>query len=193
MRKNDQKQETKEIPAPKILVFMVQQLNNTAYEKEAALQCEESGTNVARLQGYLAGVRRYKQIIRESGYTLDAKYDDTTERKLSFFDENGCTIKLQELRETVSDIDEMTGSTAYENFKDKWQKAVETRKDWLFYTSEKGRDLHFAKGWYEAMKEIDDTITRLHKELEAAEKEAAESLPFDDTDDGTDDIGQEIY
>lgn len=188
-----QEEEKREIPTPAILVFMVQQLNYTAHEKEAALQCEESGAKVANLQGYLAGVRRYKQTIRESGYTLDIKFDGTEERKMPFFDDDGCHLELQELRDVVADIDDMTESADYKAFKEQWRKAVEVQKDWLFYTSEKGRDLHFAKGWYESMREIDEAITRLYKELEAAEKEAAESLPFGDTDDDADEIGQEIY
>lgn len=173
-----QKKEKGEIPTPAILVLMVQQLNYTAHEKEAVLQCEESGAEVAHLQGYLAGVRSYKQAMREGGYTLDIKFDGTEERKLPFFDNEGCNIELQELRDVVADIDDMTESADYRDFKNQWQKAVEVQKDWLFYTSKKGRDLHFAKGWYEAMTEIEHTIEKLHTELESAEKEAAEILPF---------------
>ena len=40
--------------------------------------------------------------------------------------------------------------------------------------------MHFAKGWYEAMSATGATMLRLHTALDAAEKEAAESLPFDD-------------
>ena len=74
----------------------------------------------------------------------------------------------------------MTESTDFEDFKEVWRKAENVQKDRLFYTSEKGRDLHFAKGWYEAMSATERTIQRLHTKLEAAEKEAAESLLFDD-------------
>lgn len=172
--------EKREIPTPAILLTMLAQLNDKAFAKEAVLQCEESGANIAKLQGFLAGVRKYKQLMRDNGYTFDIKFDGTTERKLSFFGEDGCELDLRELRETVSDIDDLTESAAYNELKELWQNAVETQKDWLFYTSEKGRDLHFAKGWYEAMTEIDNTIKRLHMALEAAEKEAASSLPFDD-------------
>ena len=84
------------------------------------------------------------------------------------------------MRDVVSDIDTMTESADFENFKDVWQIAVDAQKDWLFFASEKGRDLHFAKGWYEAMSATDETISRLKKELEAAEKEAASRLLFDD-------------
>ncbi len=174
-----QEQEEKiKIPTPQIMIFMLQQLNYTAHEKEAALETEESGNKVANLQGFLAGVRAYKRALNDSGYEFDFKYNDTKERKLPFFSEDGCELQLTELREVISDIDAMTDTAAFENFKSVWQTAVDTRKDWLFYTSEKGRDLHFAKGWYEAMSTIGDTIKKLQNELKAAEKEAAESLPF---------------
>lgn len=177
--------EKKEIPTPAILLTMLAQLNDKAFEKEAILQCEESGANIAKLQGFLAGVRKYKQLMRDNGYTFDIKFDGTTERKLSFFGEDGCELDLHELRVIVSDIDDLAESVAYDEFKELWHNAVETQKDWLFYTSEKGRDLHFAKGWYEAMTEIDNNMQRLHTALEAAEKEAASSLPFDDYDEDT--------
>lgn len=179
-----EEKEKREIPTPAILT-MLGQLNDKAFEKEAVLQCEESGANIAKLQGFLAGVRKYKQLMRDNGYTFDIKFDGTTERKLSFFGEDGCELDLHELRVTVAEIDSLVESTAYDEFKELWHAAVETQKDWLFYTSEKGRDLHFAKGWYEAMTEIDNNMQRLHTALEAAEKEAASSLPFDDYDDDT--------
>lgn len=176
MQKENEEQEKK--PIPQILLFMVQQLNYTAHDKEAVLQCEESGSKVANLQGFLAGVREYKTNLRNNGWEFDYKYDGTEERKLPCFDDEGCNLDIEELRGMVSDIDFMTDTADWKSFKDLWQGAVERKKDWLFYTSEKGRDLHFAKGWYEAMRTIDDTIEKLHTTLEAEEKEAAQSLPF---------------
>ena len=172
--------EIEKVPTPQAFLTLVKQLNAIAYEKEAVLQCEESGTKIANLQGFLAGVRSYKKVMRDNGYEFDIKYDDTTERACQYFDDDGCVLDLNELRVTLSDITEFTETTAYEKFKEKWQSSVDTKKDWLFYSSEKDRDLHFVKGWYEAMKMIDDFIERLQQELEAAEKEAANSLPFEE-------------
>ena len=175
-----QEEEKKKIPIPQIMLILLQQLNYTAHEKEAVLQYEESGSKVANLQGFLAGVRAYKKALRDNGYTFDIKFDSTEERKLPYFSYDGFEFGLAELREVCSDIDEMTDSADYKNFQELLQKAVDIQKDRLFYTSEKGRDLHFAKGWYEAMSATDATMLRLHTALDAAEKEAAESLPFDD-------------
>lgn len=55
-----EEKEKREIPTPAILLTMLGQLNDKAFEKEAVLQCEESGANIAKLQGFLAGVRKYK-------------------------------------------------------------------------------------------------------------------------------------
>ncbi len=172
--------EVEKVPAPQAFLQLVKQLNETAFEKEAILQCEESGAKVANLQGFLAGVRNYKKVMRDNGYEFDIKYDGTTERACGYFDDDGCVLDLHELRVAISDITEFTDTKTFEQFKEKWQQAVDTKKDWLFYTSEKGRDLHFIKGWYEAMKMIDDIIERLNRALEAAEQEAANSLPFEE-------------
>ena len=172
--------EKREIPIPQIMLTLLQQLNYTAHEKEAVLQCEESGSKVANLQGFLAGVRAYKKALRDNGYTFDIKFDSTEERKLPYFSYDGFEFGLSELREVCSDIDEMTDSADYKNFQELLQKAVDIQKDWLFYTSEKGRDLHFAKGWYQAVSATGATMLRLHTALYEAEKKAAESLPFDD-------------
>lgn len=178
-------EEKKEIPTPAVLLTMVAQMNFNAYEKERALQCEESGSQIARLQGYLAGVRCYKQLMRDNGYTFDIKFDGTTERALPFFNADGCELDLHELRVTVSCVDELTESSGFAGLKKLWGEAVDRQKDWLFYKSEKGRDLHFVKGWLEGMTVIDKTIERLRSELAREEKEASESLPFEG-----DDIGQ---
>ena len=59
----EQKEEKKKIPIPQIMLILLQQLNYTAHKKEAVLQCEESGSKVANLQGFLAGVRSYKKAL----------------------------------------------------------------------------------------------------------------------------------
>lgn len=160
-------------------IQLIRQMNEQAYEKEAALAVEESGAKIANLQGYLAGVRNYKNVLVANGYALDIKYMDTTERSLFYFDnEKTCNLDIHELRVAISDVEEVTDTASWEEFKTSWQESVDAMKDELFYKSEKGRDLHFCKGWYEAMNQINNYIERLHMQLEYLEKEKAESLPF---------------
>ena len=162
-------------------IQLIKQMNEQAYENEAALAVEESAVKIATLQGYLAGVRKYKSMLQDHDYELDIKYMDTTERSLFYFDEDKtCTLKLSDLRDAISDIEEVTDTESWEEFKTAWQEVVDAKKDELFYISEKGRDLHFCKGWYSAMKQIDAYIEGLNRQLEYLEQEKANSLPFDD-------------
>lgn len=172
--------EMRKVETPEIMLTLIQQLNYIATEKEKPLQFEESGNKIANLQGFLSGVRAYKQAMRDSGYILDEEFDGTEKRLIPFLDDGVCIIELSELRKMSFDINEATISDEYDGFKVFWDNAIDKQKDWLFYTSKKGRDLHFVKGWHEAMKWVDDTIEQLKVELEFAEKAAAESLPFDD-------------
>jgi len=172
--------EMRKVETPEIMLTLIQQLNYIATEKEKLLQLEESGNKIANLQGFLSGVRAYKQAMKDSGYILDEEFDGTEKRLIPFLDNGVCIIELPELREVVYTLNEITASEDFEKFKNIWNEAIDKQKNWLFYTSEKGRDLHFVKGWHEAMKWVDDTIKQLKVELEFAEKAAAESLPFDD-------------
>ncbi|EMB44013.1 hypothetical protein [Treponema denticola] len=172
--------EMRKVETPEIMLTLIQQLNFEAGMKEKLLQQEESGNKIANLQGFLSGVRAYKQAMRDSGYILDEEFSSTERRLIPFLDNGVGTIELPELREVVYALNEITTSEDFEKFKDVWDEAIDEQKNWLFYISEKGRDLHFVKGWYEAMKWIDETIEELQEALVLKEKDEAESLPFDD-------------
>lgn len=171
--------EKTQIELPTCMDTALKQLNDVARGKIAALQSEENASKVANLQGYLAGVRAYKQALRNAGFVFSVKLDGTDVSESVFFDEDGCTLDIDGLRVIVYDINRFENTPEYEEFKEQWEESVNKQKDWLFYGSEKGRDLHFVKGWYSAMCEIDDRNNRLRNELKAAEKKVAESLPFD--------------
>lgn len=172
--------EMRKVETPEIMLTLIQQLNFEAGVKEKLLQREESGSKIANLQGFLSGVRAYKQAMMDSGYILDKEFSGTEKRLIPFLDNGVCTLEFPELREVVYTLNEFIASEDFEKFKNVWDEAIDEQKNWLFYISEKGRDLHFVKGWYEAMKWVDETIEELHEVLVLKEKDEAESLPFDD-------------
>ena len=164
---------------PAILLTLVQQLNYTAREAEIALQSEENGNKIAKLQGFLAGVLEYKEAMAQSGYALDEKYFSTQECKMPYKNDDFAE-GFAKLRDIVSDIDDLTESPIYKSFTDKLALCLEGRKNDLFYNSDKGRDLYFVKGWHKAITKTSDTIDSLHALLDVMEKEKEETLPFGD-------------
>lgn len=172
--------EQKNVVVPEILLTLVQQLNCEAREAEIALQSEENGSKIAKLQGFLAGATEYKEVMIESGYVLDRKYFGTQECKTPYILGSDFTGSLAELRDIISDIDDLTESYIYEEFFKELRRRIERKKDDLFYSSDKGRDLYFVKGWHKAITKIGNTIGDLCAILDEMEKGKAEMLPFGD-------------
>ena len=172
--------EQKNVVVPEILLTLVQQLNYKARETEVVLQSEENGSKIAKLQGFLAGATEYKEVMIESGYVLDRKYFGTQECKTPYILGGDFTGSLAELRDIISDIDDLTESCIYEEFAEELRGRIERKKDDLFYGSDKGRDLYFVKGWHKAITKIGNTIGGLRVILDEMEKEKAETLPFGD-------------
>lgn len=85
-------------------------------------------------------------------------------------------LDLEELRDVMSDVEELTDSGMYKSIKKIWDDTVAEKKDFLFYNSKKGRDLYFCKGWYAAMNFVGSTITKLENDLVKKEKEKKEML-----------------
>ena len=165
---------------PEILLTLLQQLNYEARETEVALQSEENGGKIAKLQGFLAGATEYKEMMIESGYRLDGEYFGTQKCKTPYILGGEFTKSLAELRDIISDINDLTESYIYEEFVKELRRRIEIKKDDLFYSSDKGRDLYFVKGWHKAITKIGDTIGGLRAILNEMEKEKAEMLPFGD-------------
>jgi len=57
---------------------------------------------------------------------------------------------------------------------------VEKRKDWLFYKGEKGRDLHWTKGWWCMFSAFSDWCALIHEAYAIAKKDYDNSLKFDE-------------
>lgn len=165
---------------PEILLTLVQQLNYEAREKSTVLQVEESSSKIAKMQGFLSGVSSYKSAMFESGYAIDERLLGIQEYKLPYLQAGEFTGGFAKLREIVSDVDDLTESAAYTVLENELQYRVEEKKNELFYSSNKGRDLYFAKGWYDAMSWVGKTIDKLRANLEAKEEEKKEMLPFGD-------------
>lgn len=148
---------------------------------EGKLQVEESGNKIAFLQGNCAGYRSLCKILVESGYP------DYTERKetyegileLNKDDEWYCKTNdfhvLTEWHVFSLDVEEIMS-----DIKKPFEKRVEKMKDKLFYEAEKGRDLHFVKGWFFILAIFDDWCTAIDSSYEIARQKKERELPFDD-------------
>lgn len=157
-------------------------LNHEAKILEAKLQTEESGTKVAIIQGKLSGYRAMLEIIKNIAYTTTL-YSDKTEEIPCKFDEKiqkwvcdcqdfDVVLKLKNILVNLEDDLKMFNKFA--------QEKIDKKKDWLFYQAEKGRDLHFVKGWWFMFNILNDWKEAIEKQHSFLLSGKTESLPFDD-------------
>jgi hypothetical protein len=160
---------------PSILVDLVHQLNYKVASYEAQLQTEESGNNIAKLQGQCAGYRSYLQSLHEVGYR-DFRGDKEELRPWS----DDEMFKFPEMSKIVPLIREWQSSNTYSLLMKNLEAKVDDKKNDLYYEAEKGRDLFFTKGWHNAVQQISDwcssIIDSYEQEKKRIEKEKSESL-----------------
>ena len=150
---------TIEVP---ILNQFITHLNQVVHTKELALQTEESGTLIAKLQGYIAGARKYKTLMNAAGFA----HMDTQERNQPFFtvDAEGnksCILNPQEIIEANIAAQAFIRMPEYQAFKKMREREIERVKTELFFYFKEGSDLYWCKGWYKAMIQIDNWIEQL--------------------------------
>ena len=157
---------------------LISQLNFYAEKSKIDLETTESSSDVARAQGFIAGVVKYKEVLEDSGYSLDPMLFNTKNNKVPYWEEAGERLTLNELYLLVNDLDTFLNSDNYNRIKQNWEEAVSEQKDKLFYEGEKGRELYYCKGWYFAMSRVGKMVDWLKEALKHQEKEKSESLPF---------------
>lgn len=149
---------------------------------ENSLQTEESGNKIAFMQGNCAGFRSLCTALNEAGYG-DYSNVEKSENTIFSFDEKDHSWSLYtgkyeillEWNVYALDVEEVM-----EGARKQLQEKVDKKKDWLFYQSEKGRDLYWIKGWWCIMSCFDDWCVKIHEAYKIAKKEHDYSLNFDD-------------
>ena len=151
---------------------------------ENSLQTEESGNKIAFMQGNCAGFRALCAGLNEAGYGdfSDVKKSENT---IFAFDEKNNTWSvttgeyntLLQWNCVALDVEEVM-----EGARKQLQEKINKKKDWLFYESQKGRDLYWIKGWWCIMSCFDDWCAKIHDAYKIAKKDHDYSLNFDEDD-----------
>lgn len=179
-----EQQAEQQLTTPQIVTDLMAQMRWKVNTAEAKLQSEESGTVIANLQGYCAGHRTFMKCIRETGWA-DFRYND--EAIEPYENDGSCILEYDAIVPVHNALDDLTKSDAWKNLHTFMEQEVTEKKNELFYKSDKGRDLHFCKGWYSAMTQIDDWIDELNNDYEIMQAqeekrqaEKKEELPFEE-------------
>lgn len=160
---------------------LIPYINHEVKVLEAQLQTEESGTKIAIIQGKLAGYNSMISVLNEIEITdfkvitvsekIPCKYNDEFQRWVCECSDFDTVFQLHLL---FNDVEK-----TLKRFNEHGQKRIDDKKDWLFYTAEKGRDLHLVKGWFFAFNVLNEWREAIHSQYEYLSKRNKENLPFD--------------
>ena len=151
---------------------------------ENSLQTEERGNKIAFIQGNCAGFRALCAGLNEAGYGdfSDVKKSENTifafdEKENTWSVTTGKYETLLQWNGVALDVEEVM-----EDARKYLQERINKKKDWLFYESQKGRDLYWIKGWWCIMSCFDDWCAKIHDAYKIAKKNHDYSLNFDEDD-----------
>lgn len=131
-----------------------------AKEKEAETQLlvVEGDSNVADLQGFCAGVGVIKLALSERGLSV-ASDEDVELPAVDELDE----LLIQTMSMEITEVEE---SREWQDVKDTLKTEIEQKKDFLYETAKKGRDLAYVQGWKKAVEFIDKTFDLIQARAE---------------------------
>lgn len=165
----------------KALDTFMKVLRKEMNKTEASLQVEESGSKIAYLQGKCAGFRSLCKILVEEGYKDYTVCTEMLDGIVELDKENDWFANTSDYRLLLEwhlismDIEEIMS-----DIKKPFEERVKKMKDKLFYEAEKGRDLHFVKGWYFILNIFNDWCAAINSAYEVARQQKERELPFDD-------------
>ena len=136
------------------LDFVISNLKAQVKTDEALLKVEESGNKIAFLQGFCSGFKRLEKIL--NGITTLENISDCPKNMFSY-DSLGKKYHLVEDKLSYSDLVHLNALVYdfIDFYDDKIKKFVDEEieecKSLLFFNSEKGRDIFFYHGVYQAI------------------------------------------
>ena len=136
------------------LDFVIFNLKAEVKTCEAKLKVEESGNKIAFLQGFCSGFKRLEKILNSLSIEINVSdcpknmfYWDSEQKKYHLGEEKLSYSDLVHLNALVYDFIDF--------YDDKIKKFVDEEieecKNLLFFNSEKGRDIFFYHGVYQAI------------------------------------------
>lgn len=159
---------------PQIIKILYGQMLYVATKDQAALLCEESGTKIAELQGYCAGVKKFSELLQK------VDYNTTDVEETEPWADQDDPLPIKKLEKIVAMLDELEEDPVWELLVKYQEEEIEAKKNTLYYESEKGRDLYFIKAWHKAITQIDTWAADMKAQYEIRIRTEGPELDFDD-------------
>lgn len=151
-----------------LLTLILLDYRKSAKECSRRLEFEESSNTLAQIQGELSGCKLFLDTF-ENTFSSSIRYETLTidEQKIPDFtkvtDKTLAALESQRMK--------LESNPYWEELMMKFKSHRENKKEWLFSSAEKGRDLVFAHGWRDALLKHKELCLKIEREYEYRREE----------------------
>jgi hypothetical protein len=145
-------------------------LRETEASCDALLRSEENASKIAEAQGKIAGCGLLTAKIKKHFLIDDIILESFREKYPCWTD-----FKMPTLDEFHAELTVIRASEEYKAFVDDIEAENEFKKNWLWMSAEKGRDLIYVRGWKSTMQSFDEVIMQ----FQTAYTKRKQELQFD--------------
>ncbi|MEL3905527.1 MAG: hypothetical protein P1P65_00655 [Treponema sp.] len=172
-----------------ILYHLMGMLKNEISAAERRLKTEESGNKIAYLQGKCAGYMRLSMIMNECcGISSEDIKEYPAFIQLKEIEKEDMwdmqTIEYKDLEHWYGKLRALQHTAAWTAINTAIDAKITQKKNYLYFSADKSRDLYFARGWHIIITAFSEWIEEIEQrytvETEKREKERKECLPFDE-------------
>lgn len=143
-----------------VLTYAQKKMYEKKAEAELQLLIVEGDSNVADLQGFCAGVEVVKTAIDDNGFEV-ARLE--SHEQLDAVDELDEAVIL----EYSMDISRLELNPLWLGVGDYLKEEIAKKKDYLYESAKKGRDLAYVQGWKKAVEFINKTFDLIQARADA--------------------------
>lgn len=147
-----------------ILSIILLDYRKSAKDCLKKLEYEENNRKLATLQGKLKSCKLFLDTFK-NGFSSSSYYDsvgDLNDQHVPAFD------KLTDTQ--ITDLERqrilLEKDKGFEKFLLIFDRAIEKKKEWLFSSAEKGRDLIFVHGWRDGLKKYEHIMNQVEREYQ---------------------------
>lgn len=147
-----------------ILSIILLDYRKSAKECSKKLEYEENNNNVASLQGELSACKLFLDTFK-NGFSSSSFYDEVgniDDQYLPKFDK----VTDKEITDLEIQRIQLEKDQGFEKFLQVFDRAIESKKEWLFHSAEKGRDLVKVHGWRDGLKKHETIMNQVEAEYE---------------------------
>lgn len=166
-----------------ILTYAAKKFSNALISAKHTLKIEKSGSQLAFLQGKIAGLENFREHSKAESFEF---YNLPIENARGFVEVSlegekrlACDyLDFESVSAIKTLVKEFESGSDYKPLKKYVDNEILSKKNWLFFEANASRDIHWAHGFFSGIMQFFSALTLLHELASREDDYASENAPL---------------